>query len=312
MATYEGILPVKKPFGVTSHDVINKLRRILQMKRIGHTGTLDPRATGLLVICLGRATKITQFLNDDDKAYEAEIKLGIRSTTYDAEGIIIEDNPPEIPELNEDEVIKILNEFKGRIKQKVPAYSAVKKDGQPLYKAARKGKEVDTPEREIVISHIKLNRLDLPFIEFSVSCSKGTYIRALANDIGEIIGCGAYLSKLNRTRVGRVTVSQALSLKEIQHYYDAGAMKRFIIPIEQALGLPLLKIKDSFAPHVLDGQTPKPGDISGIDGVFAPGEKIVMMSHSGKALAVGTSQIASEKIAECEDENFFKYIRVLN
>ncbi|MCX6826576.1 MAG: tRNA pseudouridine(55) synthase TruB, partial [candidate division Zixibacteria bacterium] len=184
MVQYDGILLCHKPFGVSSHDVIANLRQVIGQRRMGHTGTLDPLATGLMLICLGRATKIAQFLSDMDKTYEAEIKLGVRSSTFDAEGVIENDPPQPVPNLSKAEMEDIFSEFRGSIRQKVPAFSAIKRNGQRLYKAARMGKKVNPPERNIEIKEIKLIGINLPFVNFVVCCSKGTYIRSLAQDIG--------------------------------------------------------------------------------------------------------------------------------
>jgi len=312
MVRYEGILLVDKPYGMTSHDVIDELRKILQQKKIGHTGTLDPRATGLLVICLERATKVSQFLIDEDKTYEAQIKLGERSTTFDEEGVIKNDNPPEIPDLGESDINNVLNEFKGRITQRVPEYSAVKIDGKRLYKMARKGKKVDTPEREIEIKDIELTNLDLPRVDFRITCSKGTYIRTIANDIGKRIGCGAYLSRLRRIGSGSFRIDDALTLKEIKHYRDAGALKKFIHPIEKVLSFPSIKINEDFAPFIISGRSPQTKDIETVEGDFTEGDYISLRDHQNKILAVGTSTLPSDNLKDSRDGNFFKYVRVLN
>ena len=312
MVLYEGILPVDKPYGMTSHDVIDELRKILQQKKIGHTGTLDPRATGLLVICLERATKVSQFLIDEDKTYEAQIKLGERSTTFDEEGVIKTDTPPEFPNLSASEIENILNEFKGVTRQKVPDYSAVKIAGEPLYKMARKGKKIDAPEREIEIKDIRLLKIDLPRIDFSVTCSKGTYIRSLANDLGERFGCGAYLSRLRRIRAGNFNIDQALTLKEIKLYREAGALKKFIHPIEKVLPFPCIKINKDFAPFIISGRSPQTKDIDKVEGEFIEGDFISLKDHKDRILAIGTSTIPSGILKDIESSNFFRYVRVLN
>ncbi len=312
MVRYEGVLLVDKPYGITSHDVVDELRKILQISKIGHTGTLDPRATGLLVICLGRATKIAQFLTDDDKTYEAQIKLGEKSTTYDSEGIIKSDEPAAVPNLNDAEIELVLNEFKGKVTQKTPEFSAIKIGGERLYKLARKGKKPETPEREIEIKDIRLVKSNLPRIDFEVTCSKGTYIRSLANDIGERIGCGAYLSRLHRTRAGRFELKSALTLKEIGHYRDAGILKRFLIPIEKALTFPVIKVSEDFTPTIITGNSPKPNDIVEIEGKFGQGAQVSVKDWQGKLMAIGISSVASEEIPEYQGRGFFKYVRVLN
>lgn len=312
MIQYDGILLCKKPYGMSSHKVISELREIVGQKKIGHTGTLDPRATGLLIICLGRATKIAQFLEDLDKSYDAQITLGRRSSTFDSEGVLKEGDPQPVPELTEDEAKSILAEFKGIIVQKVPAFSAVKVTGQRLYELARRGKEVETPEKEVEIRDIKLTALELPVISCTVSCSKGTYIRTLANDIGERIGCGAYLSQLSRTRVGSFSISEALNLNEIKYYRQAGILKRHIRSIESTLTFPSLKVDETFSAVIVSGRTPRPKDIVDISSDFDPDELISLKDHRGRIMAVGKSNISSQELRVSRGKSFFTYVRVLN
>jgi len=312
MAQYDGILLCSKPFGMTSHAVVSNLRQIIGQEKIGHTGTLDPRATGLLIICLGRATKIAQFLSDMDKSYEAEIKLGERSSTYDSEGIFEDTEPQSIPELTEDIIRDILLEFKGKIKPRVPAFSAIKVDGQRLYKMARRGKAVERPEREIEIKDIALIKMDLPFVYCHVSCSKGTYIRALANDIGERIGCGAYLSNLTRTRIGDYTLDEALTLSEIKYYREAGVLKRHVRQIESVLPFPSLQVDEKFSPGIVSGRSPRVKDIVDISGSFHAEELVALRDHTGKVMAIGRTRIGSDDLRDYKGKAFFTYLRVLN
>jgi tRNA pseudouridine55 synthase len=312
MPNYDGILLCNKPYGISSHDVINRLREAVEQKRIGHTGTLDPRATGLLVICLGRATKIAQFLTEIDKEYEAEIKLGIRSSTFDSEGILEESTSRIVPNFTENEIRLILDEFKGKITQKVPAYSAIKIGGQPLYKLARKGITVDLPEREVDITNISLIKLNLPFISISVSCSKGTYIRALANDIGERAGCGGYLSKLNRVRVGKFTLNEALSLNEIKYYRQAETLKRYLKTIEDIVPYPYIKVNEGFSSMIISGRSPRLKDIVDINGDFVSDDFVSLMDHTGRIMAVGKATAPSTDVRDSRVKDFFTYVRVLN
>ncbi len=312
MLQYDGILLCEKPYGISSHDLISDLRQIIGQRRIGHTGTLDPRATGLMVVCLGRATKIAQFLADVDKTYEAEIKLGIRSSTFDSEGIMEDSKSREIPKLGESEIIEILSSFRGKIVQKVPAYSAVKVGGERLYKLARRGEDVETPERVVEIKEIELTKYNSPIVGFTVTCSKGTYIRALANDIGERIGCGAYLSKLNRTRVGNFELKEAITTNAIYHYRQAGALKQFIRPIEAILPYPSIKVSESFSPLIISGKSPRSRDIVDINGQFATDDYISLMDYSGRIMAIGVAKVSSSEISELNGNDFFRYVRALN
>ena len=210
----EGILLVDKPRDHTSHDVVARLRGKLKMKRIGHAGTLDPMATGLLVILVGKATKVSQYLVSLDKEYEGTIELGKVTDTQDAEGEVMATKP--VPVLTEDDVQATIKSFLGDQYQLPPRYSAIKIAGQPLYKAARKGEEVVREPRFIRVMSWDLLRFASPQIDFRLRCTKGTYVRTLAHDLGAKIGCGAHLAALRRTATGKFTVSQALTLDQIQ------------------------------------------------------------------------------------------------
>jgi tRNA pseudouridine55 synthase len=234
------------------------------------------------------------------------------SSTFDSEGITDDCQAEPVPQLTEKQVMEILFGFKGKIRQKVPAYSAAKVDGQRLYKLARRGREVDTPEREVEIKEIDLSELELPFIRCRVSCSKGTYIRSLANDIGERIGCGAYLSRLSRTRVGGFVLEEALSLNEIRHYREAGMLKRHIKPIESILQFPSLRVTEDFSRWIVAGRSPRLRDIADVSGEFEPDDLISLKDHNGRIMAVGRAVVGSGKLKDDENENFFTYVRVFN
>lgn len=311
--SYDGILLCNKPYGMTSHDVIGQLRQSIAQKRIGHTGTLDPRATGLLLICLGRATKIAQFMDDHIKVYRAEITLGRSSKTMDAEGLDNLMAPQPVPDLTEREIKEVLNGFKGVIVQKVPAYSAVKVGGRRLYNMARNNEIFDPPEKQVEITELKLMDVALPVLTVEVTCSRGTYIRALAHEIGGKIGCGAYLSNLCRLKSGRFCLDDALTLKEIQLLREAGALKRHIISIEMALGIPGIKVDQKFAPSVISGRSPRLRDISEIVGSFGREDMIALLDPAGRIMAVGKAMADSMELNnDFQGEQFFKYVRVLN
>jgi tRNA pseudouridine55 synthase len=312
MHRYNGILLCDKPYDQTSHDAVDSLRKLLGQKKIGHTGTLDPKATGLMVFCLGQATKIARFITDVDKTYEAEVTLGQRSPTYDAEGISSETSFEKIPELNEGDICSVLSSFKGDIKQKVPIFSAVKVDGKRLYKSARKGEIVDTPVRDVFIDSIRLIEFKSPKIKFEVACSKGTYIRTIANDIGENIGCGAYLSALKRTRIGNYSLDDALTLKEVELYTKDGSMDQYIKPIDSVLQFPSIIVNEEFSSLIILGRSPKYQDIIGVDGNFQPEEFISLRDFNGNIRAIGKSEICSSELDSYNGNTFFTYIRVLN
>lgn len=228
----EGVLLVDKPRDHTSHDVVARLRGKLKTRRIGHAGTLDPMATGLLVILVGKATRISQYLISLDKEYEGTIELGKVTDSQDAEGEVMETRP--VPPLTEDEVKAAIKTFLGDQYQMPPMYSAIKIDGVPLYKSARKGVEVEREPRFIRVMNWELTRFALPHLDFRLRCTKGTYVRTLAHDLGQKLGCGAHLSALRRTATDKFHVSQALTLDQIQALSLPEIEKR-LIPVYEAV-----------------------------------------------------------------------------
>jgi tRNA pseudouridine55 synthase len=230
----EGVLLLDKPSGMTSHDVVDRVRRVLRMKRIGHAGTLDPMATGLLIILVGKATKLSQFLMSLDKEYEGTITLGKTTNTHDAEGEMLTMCP--VPDLTEQAVKAHMATFVGDQYQTPPMFSAKKMDGVPLYKLARKGQEVEREPRFVRISSFELMRFALPDLDIRLRCSKGTYVRTVAHDLGERIGCGAHLSALRRTASDRFSISQAIPLAEFETLDSAAIRRRLISTYDAAPG----------------------------------------------------------------------------
>jgi tRNA pseudouridine55 synthase len=228
----EGVLLIDKPRDHTSHDVIARLRGKLRMKKIGHAGTLDPMATGLLIVLLGRATRVSQFLISLDKEYEGTIELGKITDSQDAEGNVMETRP--VPALSEDDVRAAMKTFVGDQYQTPPMYSAIKIDGVPLYKRARKGEDVEREPRFIRVSSWEMRRFASPHIDFVLRCSKGTYVRTLAHDLGNKLGCGAHLSALRRTATDKFNVSEAITLEELEKLPIPEIEKR-LIPVHQAV-----------------------------------------------------------------------------
>ncbi|MCL4475220.1 MAG: tRNA pseudouridine(55) synthase TruB [Nitrospirae bacterium] len=208
------VINLNKPKGITSHQAVEKVRRISGIRKAGHAGTLDPLATGVLLVCTGEATKITRFLSDLDKEYVVVMKLGEKTDTYDAEGTVIEKT--EGFSLGQEDIERILPGFTGIIEQVPPMYSAVKMGGKPLYKLARKGVTVERGKRVVTVHEIRITGFSLPFLEMRVSCSKGTYIRSLCNDVGEVLGVGAHITGLERTRIGGFSVADSLTLDEVE------------------------------------------------------------------------------------------------
>ena len=228
----DGVLLVDKPGDHTSHDVVARLRGKLRMKKVGHAGTLDPMATGLLIMLLGKATRVSQYLISLDKEYEGTVELGKTTDSQDAEGEVMETRP--VPALSEADVRTAMNGFLGDQYQMPPMYSAIKIDGVPLYKKARKGEDVVREPRFIRVMSWDLLRFASPHIDFRLRCTKGTYVRTLANDLGARIGCGAHLSALQRTATDRFNVSQALTLEQIEAL-SIPEIEKHLIPVHQAV-----------------------------------------------------------------------------
>jgi tRNA pseudouridine55 synthase len=226
------ILNVNKPSGITSFQAVAKVKRLLGVRKAGHTGTLDPMATGVLLICLGEATKVSRFLLDMDKKYRARVKLGERTDTGDSEGRIIERR--DASSVTIEQVERAVRMFEGEVVQKPPMYSAVKVRGTALYKLARKGIEIDRPERSIMIYSLVISAAELPYVDLEVSCSKGTYIRTLCDDIGKVIGTGAHLAALERSAVGSFDIADSVGLAEIVQQ-DFDDKRKALYSIDEAL-----------------------------------------------------------------------------
>jgi tRNA pseudouridine55 synthase len=227
----DGVLLVDKPSAHTSHDVVARLRRKLNMKRIGHAGTLDPMATGLIIMLIGKATSISQYLISLDKEYEGTVELGKVTDSQDADGEVLETRP--VPALTEAELRTAMNSFLGDQYQTPPMYSAIKIDGVPLYKSARKGVEVEREPRFIRVAQFDLTRFALPQFDFKLRCTKGTYVRTIAHDLGQKLGCGAHLAALRRTATDKFNVTQALTIEQIEAMPVSEIEKR-LIPVYQA------------------------------------------------------------------------------
>ena len=228
-----GVLLIDKAPGMTSHDVVAIARRQLNMKKIGHCGTLDPMATGLLMLVINRATKIQDLLMSEDKTYTGTMTFGATTTTQDKEGEIIEEK--EVPDLSQEEIIDAFEKLTGDFEQIPPMVSAIKKDGVPLYKLARKGKVVERKPRAVSVKGYEVTRIDLPEIDFVVDCSKGFYVRTYAHDIGENLGCGAHLSSLRRTRSGKFTLERAVPVSVLKEASREDLVNSFVSLAEISL-----------------------------------------------------------------------------
>lgn len=250
----DGVLNVNKPAGMTSHDVVQRVRRLLKEKRVGHTGTLDPSATGVLVLCVGKATRIAQYLEAGDKEYQAVMRLGVTTDTLDADGKVLETrfHPP----LDRGLVMEVLQKFTGIIMQTPPAYSAIKVQGVPSYKLARQGKAEPLKARQVQIHSIDMTGYEHPFISLSVGCSKGVYIRTLCADIGETLGCGAHLTSLVRTRSGTFSLADSILLEGLTELKENTPGNDLLIPLDQALSdIPAVTVGDEASRRILHGNS---------------------------------------------------------
>ncbi|RIN31064.1 tRNA pseudouridine(55) synthase TruB [Staphylococcus succinus] len=258
---YNGILPVYKERGLTSHDVVFKLRKILKTKKVGHTGTLDPEVSGVLPICIGSATKVSDYIMEMGKSYEATVTLGISTTTEDQTGDTLEQKAISDSEVSHEAIDEVLKQFEGIITQIPPMYSSVKVNGRKLYEYARNNETVERPERQVNIINIK-RISDLHFandicqFDITVECGKGTYIRTLATDIGKALSLPAHMSKLTRTQSGGFDLNHSYSLSDIAELHEHEALQRKLFPIEYGLkGLPQIMITDkTIKAKILNGQ----------------------------------------------------------
>ena len=231
-----GVINVYKEPGFTSHDVVAKLRGILKQKKIGHMGTLDPNAVGVLPVCLGKATKLCDILSEKDKTYNATLLLGLDTDTQDTSGeVISKADTDSIMELSEDKVFETIKSYMGDYDQIPPMFSAIKIGGEKLYNLARRGEVIERPARHCRIIDITVTKMELPRVDLHVTCSKGTYIRTLCHDIGKDLGVGGCMEKLVRTKVERFSVEDSITLKQIEEFRDNNTLEDYITPVDEML-----------------------------------------------------------------------------
>lgn len=241
---WNGIINIYKEAGFTSHDVVAKMRGICKQKKIGHTGTLDPEATGVLPVCLGSGTKLCDMLTDKDKEYVAELLLGVSTDTQDVTGRVLWEKPVTV---TEEQVREVILSFQGDYMQVPPMYSALKVNGKKLYELAREGKEVERVARPVVIHEIEILEMHLPVVKMRVACSKGTYIRTLCADIGDKLGCGGTMKSLLRTKVGGFGLEKAVTLAQLEQLRDENRMEEILFPVESAFdNCASLHVKEEF------------------------------------------------------------------
>lgn len=299
----DGFIVIDKPAGLTSHDIVARVRRILGLKKVGHTGTLDPFATGVLPVAVGEGTKAIPYLDESVKVYRATMVIGSATDTQDCTGRV--EREGDWSHLLPETVTDVIGAFVGRIKQVPPMYSAVKQGGVPLYRLARKGCEVEREPRDVEINSIRIEHMSLPLIEFTVSCSRGTYVRTLAHDIGARLGCGAHLKELRRMRSGPFDLLGAITLDDLIRLKDSGEINSCFIAPNAALGHLLeIELSEEDARKVYCGVSPSCHD------AYVPQEDRarVRLVHNGKLLAV--AEIRADKLGQ--GNKSLRLIRVFN
>ena len=292
----DGVLIIHKPAGWTSHDVVAKVRRLLGIRKVGHTGTLDPLATGVLVLCLGKATRIAEYLFLADKAYRAVLRLGSSTDTQDATGSVVTSHPGPYPD---DETIRsVMEACVGINHQLPPMYSAVKVKGEPLYKAAREGRTIPRVSRECtvhdlqIVSFLRTSTVD---VVFDVVCSKGTYVRTLCADFGETLGVGGHLASLERRRVGRFELAQALTLEDLAQIVEGKDVARHVHTLTEALAeLPAFLLDDTSSESARHGTGFSASRVLRTEGHWRRDAPIRLHSADGRLMAIGTASSGSE------------------
>jgi tRNA pseudouridine55 synthase len=245
-----GVLAVDKPAGWTSHDVVGKVRRLAGLRQVGHAGTLDPMATGVLLLCLGRATRLLEYLAGQPKTYLAQVTLGAATDTFDADGEVAMRRP--VPILAPEQIDAALDSFRGEIMQRPPAYSALKRDGVALYQRARAGEQVEIEPRPVTVYALDLLAFDGQTVQLRVHCGAGTYVRSIAHDLGQALGCGGHLSALRRTAIGRFSIEDTVTLEQLA---EPGALAAALLPADEAVAhLARVDVSEAEAAHLLHGQ----------------------------------------------------------
>lgn len=303
---YNGVIIVNKEAGFTSHDVVAKLRGMLKQKKIGHTGTLDPDATGVLPVCLGHATKLCDMLTDKDKTYEAVMLLGKVTDTQDISGKILAEcdvtSMREQGDIEDERILEAIISFIGEYSQIPPMYSALKVNGRKLYELAREGIEIERQPRQVFINSIENIVIDFPRVTMTVSCSKGTYIRTLCHDIGDKLGCGACMESLKRTRVSTFALEDALTLSEISDLMATeGAIDSQIVPVEEIFKNYIsVHTKEEFDKLIYNGNSLKINMVTSVgDFKLADGDKARVYDSNGTFMGVFAYN-AKEKLLKVE------------
>lgn len=304
-----GFLFLDKPEGITSFGVVRQVRRLLGVKKIGHCGTLDPLATGLLILCVGKATKLAQFIIGEGKSYSVDIMLGWKSTTYDRDGDLTEVGSTD--NINRDEIEEALSHFRGTIKQRPPMFSAIKHKGKALYKYARENKTVETAEREVRIDDIEITDMNMPRVSLRVACSKGTYVRSLVHDLGEQLGCGGYVDALRRTSIGNIDVAQAVTLDHFEKIATSGEAANLLIDMVELLPFPSIFLSEVASTRINDGVEIRGADIVRTESPLTVSQVVAIRGRTGELLAVGRSLLDDGHLRSGETTRAIEYIRVI-
>jgi len=293
-----GVLNINKAAGMTSHDVVDVVRRLYHVRKVGHTGTLDPRGTGVLPICVGRATKIAQFLTTADKEYEIVVQLGVTTDTQDADGKVIREAEVRV---TREQVEAALPRFVGEVQQVPPLFSAKRVRGERLYRLARRGETVDREPVTVHIYAIRLTAFDPPCVGMWVHCSKGTYARALADDLGKTLGCGAHLYGLVRIRAGRFELKDALTLEQVETRVAAGRGEELLIPVEEALDhLPAVRILPEASRLILHGSPVTAAQVVGVPPEVTKGTLVRVLGFRRQLLSLATALIEAADFTRVE------------
>ena len=328
----DGVLVINKPAGWTSHDVVARVRTLLGMPKVGHTGTLDPAATGVLVLCVGKATRIAEYLMHADKAYRAVLRLGVATDTQDATGTVIGRVAETLPDRAT--IVAAMNSFVGRRQQVPPMYSAVKVQGVPLYKAARAGRTVSRSPREFTVHSLEILSISptagpppatvgsggasagpppaMIDVAFDVVCSKGTYVRTLCADIGDALGVGGHLASLERRRVGRFGLEQALSLDELAGLAERGAVETRLYTLAAALAdLPALHIDRDAVEGLRHGMAVPVSQVVSSEGAWTAGAFVRLLSPDGGLVGIGKTPCSAEELKQGQPGTMIKLEKVL-
>jgi len=329
----DGVLVINKPAGQTSHDVVARARTLLGVPKVGHTGTLDPAATGVLVLCLGKATRIAEYLMNMDKAYRAVLRLGVATDTQDATGTVVGRVAETLPD--QAAIVAAMDRFIGRRQQVPPMYSAVKVQGVPLYKAARAGRTVSRSPREFTVHSLEVRSIaptgppppatvgvgkapsagpspTMVDVTFDVICSKGTYVRTLCADIGELLGVGGHLASLERRRVGRFCIEQALSLDELAGLADRGAVETRLYTLAAALAdLPALHVDRDAVEGLRHGVAVPVSRIVSAEGAWMAGAFVRLLSPEGRLVGIGKAPCSAEELKQAQPATVIKLEKVL-